>query len=137
MKRYIYQGTWSQELEDAVETSISKPIVEEMFYKFGLTVYAKSNRKDDSFLMTMEGLPYCEVYAEKVLNIKTGEECISYAYYSDHYAKERGQDSEDKRTLRSVKLSKLISTIEKNKALMPDHTNLLTSYVFKHAAEEI
>jgi hypothetical protein len=133
----MYKGTWSQELEDAIENSISKPIVEEMFYKFGLTAYAKSDRKDTSFLMTMEGLPYCEVYAEEVLNVKTGDPCISYAYYSDYYVKERGRDSEDKRTLRSTKLSKLIATIEKNEALMPDHTGLLNNYVFKHAADEI
>ena len=137
MKRYMYEGTWTQELEDMVENSKSKPIVEEMFYKYGLTVYAKSTRSNggiDSFIMTMDGLPYCEVYTEDVLNIKTGEPCVSYAYYSDYYQKDRGSDSEDKRTLRSTKLSKLIATIDKKQALMPDYTSLVSRYLMNEMA---
>ena len=140
MKRYMYKGTWSQELEDMVENSKSKPIVEEMFYKYGLTVYAKSSRSNggiDSFLMTMDGLPYCEVYTEDVLNIKTGEPCPCYCYYSDFYQKDRGTDSEDKRTLRSTKLSKLIATIDKKQALMPDYTSLVSRYLMNEMASGV
>lgn len=137
MKRYMYEGTWTQELEDEVENSISKPLVEEMFYKYGLTVYAKSREFKNSFLMTMDGLPYCEVYIDKGLNIKTAEEESVYNYYSHYYTKDRGSDMDDKRTLRSTKMSKLIATIDKKEALMPDHTSLLSSSLINNATNEV
>lgn len=137
MKKYMYKATWTQELEDDIENSISKPLVEEMFYKYGLTVYAKSKEFKNSFIMTMDGLPYCEVYIENWLNIKTGARENIHCYYSEYYAKDRGGDLKDKRTIRSNKMFKLLSTINKKKALMPDHTFLLTSYLLETILGEI
>lgn len=133
----MYQATWTQELEDEVENSISKPLVEEMSHKYGLTVYAKSKEFKNSFIMTKDGLPYCEVYIEDGLNIKTGAREKLYCYFSQYYVKERGGDLTDKRTLRSNKISKLLFAINKKKVLMPDHTSLLTQALLEIVSERI
>ena len=133
----MYEGVWSQKLEDEVENSIAKPLVEEMFYRFGLKVYGMSKDTYGSFLMTLDGLPYCEVYAEKVFNHKKEVDEIVYCYYSMYYGKERGRDSVDRHTLRSTKLTKLMQTIDKNKALMPDHTSLFNKSIVQNLIDDI
>jgi hypothetical protein len=133
MKKYMYKGTWTQELEGAVEKSISKTLVEEMFYKFGLTVYARGTQnRNQSFMMTMEGMPYCEVYADTDMY-----GVVSYCYYSQYYAKERGSDNVDKHTLRSNKLGKLMATIEHKEALLPDAMHYLNKGILTNAYDQI
>jgi hypothetical protein len=129
MKRYIYETCWTQGLEDEIESvPNTKALIEEMYYRFGLKVYdkAKGLGATKSFLMTLDGLPYCEVYTEMNWNTKKEADELTYCYYSQYYSKSRGSDENDRRTLRSTKLSKLMTTLEKNNAIMPDHTHLLT-----------
>jgi hypothetical protein len=130
MKRYIYEACWTQELEDEIKsTPNTKSLIEEMYYRFGLKVYekAKGLGATKSFLMTLDGLPYCEVFTEMSWNAKKEADELTYCYYSQYYSKARGKDENDKHTLRSTKLSKLMTTLEKNNAIMPDHTHLLTT----------
>ena len=38
MKNYIYDRMWSQELEDAIEQDKVKPLIMELYYKYGMKV---------------------------------------------------------------------------------------------------
>lgn len=128
MKRYIYEACWTQGLEDEIESAPStKALIEEMYYRFGLKVYGKEKGSlGREFLMTLDGLPYCKVFTEVYWNEVKEVSEITYYYYSQYYSKARGKNEDDKHTLRSTKLSKLMTTLEKNNAIMPDHSHLLT-----------
>jgi hypothetical protein len=138
MKPYIYAGSWTQELEDYIEADgDTKPLIEEMFYKFGLKVYARDSSSKKQYLMTLDGLPYCGVYTAYEFSANKQSDELTYFYYSEYYNKDRGRDIQDKRTLRSNKLSKLMQTLEKNKAIMPDHTKLLTRSLIRSAVDMV
>ena len=125
MKPYIYENMWTQELEDAIEASPTKPLIAEMFYKYGLKVYAQNTNDDlgrrDMFIMTLDGYPYCGVYVDEVMvhnktTLSTTYK-LQYNYYSNYYRKERGRDNDDRKLLRSTRLSNLMKSLEKNKAV--------------------
>ena len=140
MKRYIYDTCWTQELEDEIEVvPNTKALIEEMYYRFGLKVYAQpiSSANSNSYLMTLDGLPYCEVFTELVWNSKKELDEVNYCYYSKYFCKARGKDEVDRRTLRSTKLSKLMTTLEKTNAIMPDHTYLLTKDLLSDSMNNI
>ena len=125
-KAYIYESMWTQELEDAVEASIAKPVVLEMFYKYGLKVISwqkfyiydydervhKESSNKQCFILSFNGMPTCSVMAEDMGNNK-----IEYSIFSKFIQKDRGRDDADRHTLRSVKLSQLIKTLEKRKII--------------------
>lgn len=114
MKNYMYEPMWSQEIEDMIESgdlTEVKPLVEEMFYKYGLQVYDIDILKRKVY-MTLDGLPYCDVSAET-----NNDGGITYLYRSDYYAKERGRDFDDRHTFYSNKLSSLMKALEKKGAV--------------------
>jgi len=132
MKNYIYEPMWSQELEDIVENDKAKPLIMEMFYKHGFRVYdaTKTNRMlgevDEEgnvhnavrasykFMLTLDGLPYCQVYVDDT----TYNSATSYCYYSPFYKKERGHDETDRHTIRSAKISGLMRILDKYKCVV-------------------
>lgn len=126
MKNYIYEPMWSQELEDIIENDKAKPLIMEMFYKHGFRVYDvvrtnrlvgevdeegnihEATRTHYKFMLTLDGLPYCQVYVDDTTKDKP-----SYCYFSPHYQKERGQDNVDRHTVRSAKISGLMRMLDK------------------------
>lgn len=126
MKNYIYANLWTQELEDAIERSPTKPLVEEMFYKYGVKVMAMEEYKnqynwdtnkyediklENNFIVTLDGFPMASLYTQ----LREGK--TIYGIFSPRIRKERGSDNRDRCSYSSVKLSQLIKTIEKKKVM--------------------
>jgi hypothetical protein len=135
MQNYIYDNSWSQELEDLIEKDLAKPLIMEMFYKHGLRVYDVTEFKpyepfnEDTgsetnynykYMMTLDGLPYCQVFVEKV-----GKDKVQYCFYSPYFEKERGKDKTDKRTVRASKISGLMRMLEKYKCVKDDPLDVI------------
>ena len=131
MKNQIYQNCYSQELENLIASSPVLPLINELFYKYGLKVFQATSIKDfykheyrtrieetplhdTGFYMTLDGLPYCLAYVE---SNDDGE--LTYCFKTMNYIKERGRDDDDKRTLRSKKISSLIKSIDTKKGITP------------------
>lgn len=130
MKNYIYDAMWSQELEDLVENDKAKPLIMEMYYKYGLKVYGvtstsrlvgevdeqgfvhEKTRQTHKFMMTLDGLPYCQVYVDEA-GAKS-----EYCFFSVYYEKERGKTRDDKRTIRSARISGLLRMLDKYKCVV-------------------
>lgn len=134
MQNYIYENLWTQNLEDAIEASTTKPLIVEMFYKYGLKVYDMSDQQIYSkrtkeistvtnFYMTVDGSPTCSV-ASRELKDFNGDTKIEYICFSPNYNKERAVDEYDRHTVSSVRLSNLIKTIDKNKLTGHDTVDL-------------
>ena len=132
MKNYIYDAMWSQDLEDAIEADKAKPLIMEMYYKYGFKAYAMSShgyvveefdqdtntwgsthKSVNKYMMTLDGLPYCQVYVDDMSPKKT-----DYCFYSPYFEKERGRDRQDKRTIRSAKISGLMRMLDKYKCVV-------------------
>lgn len=131
MKNQIYENCYSQELENLIASSPVLPLINELFYKYGLKVFQATSIKDfykheyrtrieetplhdTGFYMTLDGLPYCLAYVE---SNDDGE--LTYCFKTMNYIKERGRDDDDKRTLRSKKISSLIKSIDTKKGITP------------------
>ena len=119
MVNYIYEGCDpTGELEKEMKASSVFNLIRELHFKYNMSVtggeeinyYRVGNVKTRGFLMAKpDGLNICRVYMEKD---DDGNEV--YCYYSPYYQKERGSDSTDRKTLRSKRLSSLMSTLKKN-----------------------
>lgn len=135
MKNYIYDNAWTQELEDLIEADLAKPLIMEMFYKHGLRAYdvtpiktyefneeteSSETKLNYKYMMTLDGLPYCQVYA-----VKVGKDKLQYCYYSPYFEKERGADRDDKRTVRASKISGLMRMLEKYKCVKDDPLDII------------
>jgi len=138
MKNYIYPNLWTQELEDAIERSPTRYLVEEMFYKYGLKVmaietqfrqwnYDKNCYEDilmpDNFIVTTDGYPVASLFT----TLENGK--VTYGIFSPRIRKERGSDDRDRQSYTSSKLSQLMKTIEKrnlmNKIEVPIDAKLI------------
>lgn len=141
MQNYIYEATWTQELEDMIENDKAKPLIVEMFYKYGLRVYDKTYRGSgnygyNEYFLTLDGLYYCSVWSESIDGKDT------YAFLGKKYKKARGRDDRDRCTIRSVKLSTLMKVLEKNDAVPSDAKEATNKYstinaVVRYMAEGI
>lgn len=122
MKNYIYESMWTQELEDLIENDKAKPLIMEMFYKHGFRVYqvikqSVGGLNDDErfinkFMLTLDGLPYCQVYVDNMTDN------TNYCFCSPFYEKERGRDRMDKSTIQSSKISGLMRMLDKYKCVV-------------------
>jgi len=142
MKNYIYDNSWTQELEDLIEADKAKPLIMEMFYKHALRVYdvisvkdVKYDKDDNAieyyqhkYMMTLDGLPYCQVYVENIVNDK-----IQYCFYSPYFEKERGRDRDDRRTVRASKISGLMRMLDKYECVQDDPLKIIDAGVFRYA----
>lgn len=135
MQNYIYDNSWTQELEDLIEKDLAKPLIMEMFYKHGLRAYDVVSTKgialhgdedemievtNHKYMMTLDGLPYCQVFVERV-----GKDKVQYCFYSPYFEKERGRDKNDKRTVRASKISGLMRMLEKYKCVKDDPLDVI------------
>jgi len=125
MKAYMYEPTWTQELEDLITTSPVLPLVEEMFYKYGLKAIGTDKYLLQPSLykvyLTLDGLVYCSV----AIDIPNGDVSSAvWQYYSKFYSKQRGKDEEDRRTITAKKLSNLMKSLEKYNAVPSSYEDI-------------
>lgn len=127
MVNYIYEGCDPDgSIEQELKASPAFNFVKELHFKYNMSVtgideiryWGRSGAKQcRAFLMAKSnGLNICRVYTEQ-----DGADTI-YCYYSPYYEKERGSDSTDRKTLRSKKLSFLMSNLKKNNVVPDDVT---------------
>jgi hypothetical protein len=131
MKNYIYENLWTQKLENEIESSLTKPLIIEMYYKYGLKVYdtklhsvwnKRIHKSEDirEFFMTLNGVGCCSVYTREGKDKK-----LEYVCYSPNYSKNRAYDDMDRGSIYSVKLSNVIKMIDKHKAIRFDSTEII------------
>lgn len=124
MSRYLLEGFGSDELEQSLKDSRVFPLVRDLCHKFGLKVLAETDLagKQAFQLCLTNGMTVGKAY---VRDIDVNDSLTTeYCYRSPYYRKERGRDEDDKTTLRSTKVSSLIATIGRVKAI-PDIPKLL------------
>jgi hypothetical protein len=125
MKVYMYEPMWTQELEDKIVALPVLPLVEEMFYKYGLKVLDTKQvhtlfLKEDAVYLTLDGLTYCSVSVDS-----DGV----WSYYSRNFIKQRGRTDDDRRTVTSKKLSSLMKSLEKYNAVPSSPTDLIKTNI--------
>jgi len=119
--RYILDGFESEELEQSLKASDAFPLIRDICHKFNLRVLCEAPTSDGMAfqLCHTNGMAVGKVFAR--LNNEGKEE---YCYRTPYYRKERGSSNEDKETLRSTKVSSLMATISRVKAI-PSVADLL------------
>ena len=121
----------------AIATSNCKTLVREICFKYGLKVISTVERKgvvdDRAFLLVYDGWnPIGEVYS-RLLRDNDNKEYTEYCFYSHHYEKARGKSADDKHTLRSKKISSLMTTIKKMKAIPTDAVAIVRRHTLQWA----
>ena len=93
------------------------PLVRDLCYKFGLKVLAETDLagKQAFQLCLTNGMAVGKVFVRDIDN--NGSLATEYCYRTPYYRKERGSSEDDKTTLRSTKVSSLIATISRVKAI--------------------
>lgn len=126
MQVYMYEGTYTQKLEDYVEGIPNlRTLVMELFYRYGLKAFdLKESSNYDStleILLTIDGHYYGSAWVEKEdkYNDETDETKTTYTncFMSKTYRKARGSDNRDRHTLRSKHLSTLMRNIDNCEAV--------------------
>jgi hypothetical protein len=114
MSRYILKGFESEELEQTIKDSRVYPLIRDLCFKFGLKVLAESDLtgKQAFQLCLTNGMAVGKAFT------RTNDEGkLEYCYRTPYYKKERGSSNDDKETLRSTKVSSLMATIGRVKAI--------------------
>jgi hypothetical protein len=116
MSRYILAGFESEELEQVLKAADAFPLIREICHKFGLKVLAETELGGgrQAFQMCLpNGMAVGKAYAQMNADNK-----LEYCYRTPYYKKERGSSDEDKQTLRSTKVSSLMATLSRVKAIL-------------------
>lgn len=112
--KYILEGFNSEELEQQLKSHDAFPLVRDLCHKFNLKVLAVtvSNNINVVQLCLTNGMAVGKAFVQ--LN---DDGKVEYYYRTPYYRKERGKSNEDKTTLHSTKISSLIATIGRVKAI--------------------
>jgi hypothetical protein len=117
--RYILDGFDSEGLEQSLKSSDAFPLVRDLCHKFGLKVLAETelggaggHGKQAFQLCHPNGMTVGKVFTRTNDDSK-----LEYCYRTPYYRKDRGRSNEDKETLHSTKVSSLIATISRVKAI--------------------
>jgi len=124
--RYILDGFESEEFEQSLKASDVFPLIRDICHKFGVKVLAEvdlggggGHNKQSFQLCLTNGMAVGKVFT------RTNDEGkVEYCYRTPYYRKDRGRSNEDKETLHSTKVSSLMATIGRVKA-MPSVADLL------------
>lgn len=137
----MYKNMWTQELEDTVENDKAKPLIMEMFHKYGLQVYAfvpyKNMGSGGYFMMTLDGLPYCRVNAYENYNSKLEKDELIYRYSSNFYSCKRTRSDSDGHTLTSTRIASLMKALEKKKAVPSDSSFLFGNSIVHNLCKQV
>jgi hypothetical protein len=116
MNDRIFHEVFNPSLRDEVISSELHPYIRELNHVFGIKVLSKSSdlvegRGINNYVMaTEQGFPIARVFCDEGV----------YGYYTPYRAKARGSGEFDRHTYRSKKLSSLMSTLKKCKAVIKD-----------------
>jgi hypothetical protein len=125
--RYILDGFESEEFEQSLKASDVFPLIRDICHKFGLKVLAELeiDGKQSFQLCLSNGMAVGKVFTRM-----NGDNKLEYCYRTPYYKKERGSSNEDKETLHSTKVSSLMATLSRVKAI-PSITQLLDKKMTK------
>ena len=122
MSRYYLDGFGTEEQLNELLASDVLPLVRELQFKYGLKVMDKvmnvsypQSDKDSYMMCYPNGLAVCKVWTTKVGGAKNDQ--LEFCYRSPFYAKSRGQDQNDRETIRSTKLSSLMAVLKRQAAV--------------------
>jgi hypothetical protein len=122
MSRYFLDGFGSEEEHNELLASDTLPLVRELQFKFGLKVLSKTTlvsyrepNKDSYMMCHPNGVTVGKVWTTNEGG--TNNDQLEYCFRTPYYRKARGQDSNDKETIRSVKLSSLMATLKRQGAV--------------------
>ena len=112
--RYILDGFNSEEFEQSLKASDVFPLIRDICHKFNLRVLRETPTSVGMAfqLCHTNGMAVGKAFAR--LN---NDGKVEYCYRTPYYKKERGSSDEDKETLRSTKVSSLMATISRVKAI--------------------
>lgn len=107
----ILKGFESDTLVEQINNSLSKTLIHEVHYKYGLKVLSKDD--EGKFLMCDPdtGLAVGKLWAV------TEDSDTVYCYRSPYYTKERGRNTADRETIYSKKLSTLMGTLKRQNVI--------------------
>ena len=112
--RYILDGFEGEEFEQSLKASDVFPLIRDICHKFNLRVLAEielGGRQSFQLCLT-NGMAVGKAFAR--LN---DDGNVEYCYRTPYYRKERGRSNDDKETLHSTKVSSLIATLSRVKAI--------------------
>jgi hypothetical protein len=112
--RYILDRFESEELEQSLKASDVFPLIRDLCHKFNLRVLAETD------LSGKQAFQLCHTNGMAVGKAFTrmGDDAkLEYCYRTPYYKKDRGRNVDDKETLHSTKVSSLIATIGRVKAI--------------------
>lgn len=121
MMDFIYDGADpSGDMYEILKADKAFNLVRELRFKYNLRVTAmrtmltiRNGKTHSTFFMANDdGINICKVYVDS--DPHDGD---TFCYYSPFYEKERGASQNDRHTLRSKKLSSLMSTLKKNEVV--------------------
>ena len=132
--RYILDGFESEEFEQNLKASDVFPFIRDICHKFGVKVLCET---PTSVGMAFQLCHTNGMAVGKAFTRMNGDNKLEYCYRTPYYKKERGRSDEDKETLHSTKVSSLMATISRVKAI-PSITQLLDKKMTKlSSAREI
>lgn len=126
MARFFLDGFHNEEHYEFLKGHNSFPLVREIEFKYGLKIshltYIRDKKHGNwdtnipAWLMCHKnGIAVGKIYT--VMNPETNK--LEYCWRSPYYTKERGEDREDKQTIRSIKISALMATLSRQNVI-PD-----------------
>jgi|LakMenEpi03Aug12_release.lakeMendotaPanAssembly.Ray.scaffolds.fasta_scaffold10427_4 hypothetical protein len=114
---YVYEGLDAVVSEDDVKNNKVFPLVRELRFKHNLQVFNMYEEKKWSESHLDQGFALCNPMGIAIAKVWYEEKEEQFCYYSTWYEKSRGSDTSDRKTLRSKKLSSLMSTLKKNEVV--------------------
>jgi len=124
--KMYYQGYDTPELQEAISSIPKMPMfVREIHHTFGLKVYgvqtSYNNARRVNLCDPTTGWHVAEIYIRDTNKSdednENDEGNVEFCYHTDYYSKMRGRTNEDKHTLRSIKLSSLITNLKRCNAI--------------------
>jgi len=120
--RYFLDGFGSEnELNELLHSDVL-PLVRELQFKFGLKVLSKTSivsyresDKDCYMMCHPNGVVVGKAWVTN--DAGPDNDKTEYCFRTPYYRKARGQDSNDKETIRSIKLSSLMATLKRQGAV--------------------
>ena len=111
MSIMFYDGYYSDEAMALLRSQDTFPLVREMVFTYGLKV-VRETKKGWLLCHAANGIAVGKAFTRLNDEGKT-----EYCYASPYFRKERGSSDEDRRTLHSMKVSSLMTSIKKMKAI--------------------
>lgn len=111
MSVMFYDGYYSEEAMTLLRSQDTFPLVRELVFKYGLKI-VRNTQKGWLLCHPSNGIAVGKAYTRLNEEGKT-----EYCYTSPYFRKERGKSDEDRRTLRSIKISSLMTSIKKMDAI--------------------